>query len=203
MSELTDIELISLIREGKDENLSILYQRYEGRAKKLASDYYYSNKDNGIAFDDYYSRAIGALYIVVKKYDVKRAESMYSYWRRVAEHEIQRLISQQSYFGGAKSFYGLSLDASISNEDDMSLSEKVSLKEPDHQYDGLVEEMIFEITKPNSQFTNREQQILLFYLDGEDRLTVQKILGIKSATYYSHFRRANEKLKKLFNRKKF
>lgn len=203
VKNLTDIKLVSLIRDGKDEYEVELYRRYKQRATKLASAYYYANVDNGIPFDEYYSRAFAAIGTVIQKYDVNRCQSIYAYWKKVATNDILRLISQESYFDGAQGFYGVSLDASNPNCDDgLTLGERISLAEPNNQYSGLIDSLISIVSDPKNGFTEREQQVLTLHLDGEDQEEIMRVLNIKTSTMYAHLKNGYEKLRKILLEKK-
>lgn len=203
MSDLTDIQLIALVREGKEEYASELYQRYQKRAKKIASEYYYANRENGIPFEEYYSRAFAAIETSIRKYDVSRAESMYSYWRKIAVREIIHLMNNESYFNGGRGFYGLSLDTLLAcqDNDDLTLGEKLCLEEPRmDESNTLLESLLEIISDPKNKFTNRERQILLLQLDGEDKDSIVSLLKIKKSTYYTHLEHGYQKLKKILEK---
>lgn len=203
MSDLTDIQLIKKIREGKKEYENELFLRYQLKAKKLAASYYHSHIDYGIPYDEYYSSALAAIGTVIQKYDIRRAPSVHNYWKQVAINEIHRLERQESYFSGAKGFFGISLDAiSPYYDDGLPLSELVSLNDSSVVTGGILDIAESIITNPRNRFGPREQEALLLHLDGKSYKEISRLMNIKPSTCYSHLKRGYERLKKILSSKK-
>ena len=190
---------MSQIRKGKNEFVSVLYEKYKFFARKLTHSYLVIHKDNGITFDDIYSRAFESIDIACKHFDEKISSSFYSYWRTIAIHEIEDMLVEESYSGRAKTFYGISLDANIL-DDESTYSELYGVHEPFESDEDVKSRFREIINNPLNGFRKNEKTILLSLIDGKEHYEIRKKLKISTSTYSYHYHNATEKLKNLLER---
>lgn len=196
MEKYSDKYIVSQIRKGKNEFVSVLYDKYKFFARKLTHSYLVIHKDNGITFDDIYSRAFESIDTACKHFDEKISSSFYSYWRTIAIHEIEDMLLEESYSGRAKAFYGISLDAKIL-DDETTYSEVYGVHEPLESDEEVRTRFKEIITDPKNGFKKTERTILLSLIDGKEHIEIKKKLKICTSTYRYHYHKATEKLKNL------
>lgn len=94
---------------------------------------------------------------------------------------------------------GLSLDQTI-RDGDVEYSEIIGLEEPfiiDNKMD-KIKDLILDV---ELRLSVKEKQLLLLILDGRDRTTTMKIIGMQESTYYHCYSSGVEKVRKFLIRK--
>ncbi len=196
METYSDKFIVSQIRKGKIEFISDLYGKYKFFARKLTHCYLLIHKDNGVTFDDIYSRAFESIDIACKHFNENKSVSFYTYWRTIAIHEIEDMLVEETYSGRAKAFYGISLDAPMVGGDS-TYSELYGVREPIETDEEVKERYKSIITNAQNGFSESEKCILLGLIDGKEHIDIRNKLKIGVSTYRYHYLKATEKLKKL------
>ena len=109
LDEMSDEDLIFLIKSGSKVAEQVFYNRYSKNASELAKTYYIEFKDTGIPEEDFFSVAFSKTHQALLKF-ANRRKGFYSYWRAVVKNAVYDLVRDNSYSLGARSLGDTSLD---------------------------------------------------------------------------------------------
>ena len=118
LEEMSDEDLIFLIKSGSKLAERMIYRRYSEYARNQAKKYYYSFKNSGISMDEFYAVAFSKVHDALMRID-EITTNFYIYWKTMAKHAIYDYVRENSYELGAKSFAGLSLDRVCYDDNDI------------------------------------------------------------------------------------
>lgn len=195
IQNLTDEELVKKAQSQNERALTELYNRYKQYSKQIAFEYYTSNKNNGVIFDDIYTAAFESIEQAVRKFSCTKGNTFFSYWRQAARNEILHLLKEHTYSDGATMFAGISLDDTYGNGT-MLNEERFGFEEPYANTRDLFTELMISIKNPDNHLTPRQQQIFLLSLDGYTKKEISRILNLSYSTVLNQYRSAVEKLQR-------
>lgn len=195
--------LITKYNEDPQENsfcLDLIIHHYTPYALKLAKDVYYSiSTNNGISVEELYAVALSSIHIAVSKCKANEIKSFYSYWKKIAEHQMIAYIDKNSYLKGGKGFKGL-----------FSLDEQSStglLAEAFGSYDStiythtLTSEFQNFVTTDQGGLNKKEKKVLSLYLEGYQLFEISRILKIPPSSISYISKRMKEKIKRYYRKK--
>ena len=165
MTELTDEQLIGLIREGDSEAERLLYERYKQLVRSRAHSYFLIGADH----EDLVQEGMLGLYKAVCEYDVKKAASFKSFAELCVTRQILSAIKNATRKKHTPLNHYVSLNRSpIAETDDLTLVDSIrSLRvaDPEEVVIGRenFDQMVQYLEKALSPM---ERRVLGLYLDG-------------------------------------
>lgn len=123
--ELSDDEIIMIIRMKNEEALNMLLFRYQKYSISLISSMYHKIRYLGLFFEELRANLDLTIVKAVESYDFRRA-IFYSYWRQIAERELISLCRKSYYKKNRcqKAIY--SLDSPIKDTEDCYFVDTIS-----------------------------------------------------------------------------
>lgn len=109
---LSDEDLVVQISLGNHLCFLELYSRYEKHAYKLCNEYMFVFVKDGLMLNDLISVALSSLVKSLKKYQPSKG-LFFTFWKKIATHDLQDFATKYSYNIGGKMFNGLSLSDSV------------------------------------------------------------------------------------------
>ena len=165
MTELTDEQLIGLIREGDGEAERLLYERYKQLVRSRAHSYFLIGADH----EDLVQEGMLGLYKAVCEYDVNKAASFKSFAELCVTRQILSAIKNATRKKHTPLNHYVSLNRSpIAETDDLTLVDSIrSLRvaDPEEVVIGRenFDQMVQYLEKALSPM---ERRVLGLYLDG-------------------------------------
>lgn len=188
--ELSDDELIIMIRKGNADAWKMLTNKYKKSISFLARKYADLNPHCGLEYEDLYNVGNSCLFIAVEKYEVTKA-LFYSYWSLIYEREMCRIIKEVK--SNIAINYALSLDFDY-GEEGCSLSDFIPLNKinPSTQFI-ISEEIETYLNEVKIEYNERLYKINNLFIAGFTYSEISKMLGLS----YSSIMRAIKRIKRL------
>jgi len=109
LKEMSDEDLIFLIKRGSKAAETVFYQRYSVYSRHAARHYLSEFRDSGISEDEYFAVAFSKIPEVLAR-DEDLGKTFYVYWKAVVRNAIYDYVKENSYTLGAKPLGDISLD---------------------------------------------------------------------------------------------
>ena len=188
--KLTDEEIVTLIQQGNVDVAIDFYEKYKRLSYKVALAFISENPKSGIEKSDYLAICYQAIHKAIFSFR-NDMDNFYCYWEKVANNDLLKLVSRDSYTCRAKTFDGVSLDA----QNDGYLENSSYLGSSDSHIDQilLLDSIIDILTDKNNDFTLEEQNILLMTIEGYSPKEIAKTLKIKQQKVYYILKNTQEK----------
>ena len=111
-SIFSDGEIITFFKKTQNENYFLeMRKRYQSKIKKEINQFLYSNRDEGISFDELSIVADETLFKALKKYDQKRGKFYSFFLLMLKQSLIDYVLLVERQRGGI--YYDSSLDAKV------------------------------------------------------------------------------------------
>lgn len=197
----TDEQLVSKIKKHKSTDAEvILLRRYMSFSSMQASQYFKTYKDHGIHHEDLFGVALEGYVIALKNYNLKKGK-FNAYWRRITTNLMTKYVQDNSYFMGAKSFNGLSLDSSIDTGDSyIVVADSIGTNEDETKNKIQIEEVYKIANSEECGLTPDEKLIFFYFLDGYNVSQIMKMTGYSKTKIYNLKHRAKQKFADIYNR---
>lgn len=172
-NRLNDKQLIINYRNGEVESFNLLFDKYKYHLKKITNNYFASCKKSYLTKDDLYSVCLESFFIAAKTYDVNSGTPFYSYWKKIVDHEMGKLLKNHNEFYRNLAF---SFDDKMYLEDGLTIGELFnpnSCSRP--TYDGS---LIMKICEDDTINLNDEEKAALsLRMFGETFVTISQRLN--------------------------
>ena len=195
LEEMSDEDLIFLIKSGSKQAERVIYRRYGEYARHQARNYYYSFSKSGISEDEFYAVAFSKVHDALQRYE-DITSNFYIYWKTMVKNAVYDYVKDNSYEVGARSFAGLSLDGSCYDDNEsMMFSDLVGENEAK---DTLQETIGKYVYGDECLLTDEEKVIVdLYYVQELSRKEIADITHIKRSRVNYLLRVTKEKIQKL------
>lgn len=183
-NQISDHELMYLVRENDEEAWSMILKRYERLIYMIMHKHMHVIKTLRIDRDDVFQEGNLGLYDAILNYQDHLCMPLYPFAKVCIERRIQSLFRKHSSQSYQILRTALSLDQAINEDDQMYLCDVIpsppSLKEP-HQYVNtlVLEEKIEHVL---SKCTSLEREIFDYRMQGYPYQWIAKTCDIKSKT---------------------
>lgn len=182
-SDLSDNELISLIRNGSEKAFNLLILRYTGTVSLLSKKYFSSS----LTEDDWFQEGMIGLLDAVRTFDSDGKAAFSTYACVCIRNRLNSSLKKANNSGntplnGSISFHDDFVPAAISPEEDYIKNENYR----------------FFTASFLSRLSKTEQQVIRYYLVGFSYSETAKNLGISEKSVDNALCRAKAKLKKAF-----
>ncbi len=202
-AELKDEELITLLREGEQEVVDYLMDKYKNLVRSRAKSMYILGADT----EDLIQEGMIGLFKAVRDYDFGRDASFYTF----AELCISRQMYTAVQASGRKkhmplntyiSFYSNVTDSMGADGQPVELESVLESEQKnpeEHLIDRENVEYIEQIIQ--SQLSLMERQVIDLYMTGMGTVEVSKVLGIDEKSADNALQRAKAKIRKAMRQK--
>ena len=192
---LLDEELIIMMQNGSIEAADIFYNRYMRYAKNLSWNYYCSNRNNGIQYDDLVAIAVETAFLLLKKYSGSVQDNFYPYWRKAAETQILKFIKENIY-----------VDANEENrintiyfDDERNIS-RLAINKSSELLNAFQSDIHRLINDEKSGLDKEWYEMFILYIDGMKTKEISEMFNISPRKVRYRIQVVKEKLKNLYKR---
>lgn len=161
--ELSDTDLVILIKAGSKYAEHILYTRYLQKARELAKTYVNKYRDFHFDLDEITMIALEATPKAISSYN--ETSTFYTYWNVCASHDIISYLGHNLEYVIQSKKMRLDLDSNCYEDNDVYQLHDVVGKEDEDIDDGLKQLLQSYIYSPKSNLTEDEALVahLLYY----------------------------------------
>ena len=190
--KFNDKQLIIEYRKGEVEAFNLLFDKYQFHLKKVTNEYCNSVNMSYLTKDDIYSVCLESFFIGTKTYDTTCSNSFYSYWKKIVEHEMGKLLKEHSSFYKNLAF---SFDDKLYFEDGLTIGELFNpISKDTSNYDGSLIMRICE--DDNIKLSDEEKVALSLRMFGETFITISQKLNCDIRRARTIFHAAIRKIRK-------
>lgn len=188
-NNFTDEELISRLRNGENEIIDYILEKYKPLVRKKTADLFLTGADK----DDIIQEGMIGLFKAIRDFKGDKESSFYNFARICIERQVYSAI--ESY--NRKKHQPLNNYISLSNEDrsegnqfeDIIVADSVS---PEQLIIGR-EEANIAMTKLREELSDMENKVLLLYLQGNEYTEIANILDKSPKSIDNALRRIKQK----------
>ena len=131
--DINDYELIYEIRESNEDSYNILIRKYSTLIKKLADEYYKSNKNIKVEYEDLMQEGYYGLLQALDNYD-ERSSLFYTFASICIRREMERLIKSYSRNKQMVLNSAISLNKPLDNNEDTFIEDVIPSKDNIEEY---------------------------------------------------------------------
>lgn len=191
--DLKDKDLIKEYRKGKVNSFNLLFIKYQYHLKKLASSYFNTHKCSYLTKDDFYSVCLESFFFGAKTYDVDSDYSFYSYFKKISEHEVGKMLKAHSLFYNHLAF---SMDEKLFFDDGLTFGEMIPYN--DNKINNLdSSSLVMRICEDDSiELKDEEKMALSLRIFGESFISIAQRLDCDTKRARAIFYNAIRKIRK-------
>ena len=183
----SDKELLERIYSGDDSALNILLEKYRWFSYKLVSEYLKSNPENEYLKDELHALVFYDTYRLIQSFKSEKGY-FFPYWKKVASRNITRYVQKNNSY-----ITTMSLDY-VPKNNERQLHESVGIEESFYTQETLSKAFLKIINNPDYEFTEKEKNIISYYLKGYDFKEIANITKYPLPTVYRVYNQAVEKI---------
>ena len=131
--DINDYELIYEIRESNEDSYNILIKKYSTLVKKMAEDYYKSNKNIKVEYEDLMQEGYYGLLQALDNYD-ERSSLFYTFASICIKREMERLIKSYSRNKQMVLNNAISLNKPLDSDEDTFIEDVIPSKDNIEEY---------------------------------------------------------------------
>lgn len=193
---ISDEELLRCAKECRSTSaFNELLRRYTYYSKALSLKFLIDVKKTGISKEEIEQVALIAFYLAYKKID-PRSKAFYLYWEKVAQREIKKYYSENSYLEAGAQFAGISFDEErYDNNDHFLISDVISDDNDQISHDLMIEDLKYALRSRANKLTDQEKRFLYYYLKNYPIAKIAKKMNIPLSTAYGCYYNATKKLR--------
>ncbi len=170
-----DLELLYLIKEGNQDALDIMFNKYKHFINKKIRDF----NINGKSKDDFYQEGLIALYEAIKKYDENYNKTFFKFFELLLVRKFSSLLSREQRQYEIVEKY----------KDRVQLEEQTVVREETTPY--VVDSIV-------NEFSNLERNIYKYYfLENKSTDYISEKLDVPKKSIYNAVARIKHKLQVL------
>ena len=176
LEEMSDEDLIFLMKSGSEIAERAIYRRYNNYAKHEAQSYYKSFKHSGIVVEEFYAVAFSNVHEAIMKYEHVTA-CFYLFWKTMVKYAIYDYVKKNSYQTKAKPLGDISLDdAYYDNNEVILFSDVVGENEKQNKLKDALDDYIYG----EDHYLSEEEKIIadLFFIQERSRKDIIQTTGL-------------------------
>ena len=195
LEQMSDEDLIFLIRSGSKAAEASFYKRYSNYSRHAAKVYVSYFEKSGISEDEFYALAFSKVHEALARYE-SIEKHFYIYWKTVVKNAVYDYIRDNSYQFGAKALAGISFDdLCYENNDTLSFYDVIGENDRLNQLGEFVKEYL---KRDDIDLSEDEKLVAdLLFLKGYSRSELGDLLGWKKGKVHYVAKMVTEKFQRL------
>lgn len=185
----SDKELLEKIYSGDDNALNILLEKYRWFSYKLIAEYLKRFPENEYLKDELHSIVFYDTYRLVQSFKSEKGY-FFPYWKKVALRNINKYVIANEKYNAI-----VSLDY-IPQNYERQLHESFGVEESFYTMESLSESFLKIIHNPDFKFTEKEKNIISYYLKGYEFKEISIMTQYPLPTVYRIYSQAVAKIGK-------
>lgn len=186
--QLTDEELLTLIREGEEDCMDILIERYKRQVRNQARALYLIGGDG----DDLIQEGMLGLFKAIRDYSPEKSASFEAFARLCISRQLYSAVQAAGRMKHAPLNTYVELSEQLERQEDRPKGKSPEELLIDRENTQGMQERIEKLLSP------MEQEILRSYMEGESYTEIAERMGKKAKSVDNALQRIRRKLKKNF-----
>lgn len=186
--QLPDEELLTLIREGEEDCMDILIERYKRQVRNQARALYLIGGDS----DDLIQEGMLGLFKAIRDYSPEKSASFEAFARLCISRQLYSAVQAAGRMKHAPLNTYVELSEQLERQEDRPKGKSPEELLIDRENTQGMQEQIERLLSP------MEQEILRSYIEGESYTEIAKRMGKKAKSIDNALQRIRRKLKKNF-----